>query len=66
MFSALCVWRGFHLASDVKIKKKVVFMFMFLCQNQAFSLGPHPSKTWRSESSILHSPTIKKFQLEKI
>lgn len=33
---------------------------------EAFSLSQHPSRTWRNESSILHSPTIQAFQLEKI
>lgn len=32
----------------------------------ASSLSPHPLKTWRNESSILHSPTIRTFQLEEI
>lgn len=44
-------------------KKKVVFMFMFLGQNQPFPLVQILQKVLRNESSILHSPTVQAFQL---
>lgn len=43
MFSVLCLWRGSHVA----IKKKAHCYVHVSLSDLAFSLSPHPSKTWR-------------------